>query len=122
MEGDGREGVCVCDREGEPSVIMCTICTQVLHHDSVFVLKNRDSEEETPFLPQESVIKWNKKRTAIKIQVRKILNFLNVLEASDVHLQCFLYGIIKKSKIFSGSYIEPQIPQLALVIFCDVSG
>ena len=25
--GGGREGVCVCDREGEPSVIMCTICT-----------------------------------------------------------------------------------------------
>lgn len=66
----------------------------------MFVLKNRDSEEETPFLPQESVIKWNKKRTAIKIQVRKILNFLNVLEASDVHVQCFLCGIIKKKQNF----------------------
>ena len=68
-EGEGEGGGGGERERGVCNVYLLHSCIQVLHHDSVFVLKSRDREEETPFLPQESVVKWNKKSTPIKIQV-----------------------------------------------------
>ncbi len=42
---------------------------QVLSHDNVSLKQTTDDHELTPFIPQESTHRWNKRTTGVKIKV-----------------------------------------------------
>lgn len=60
------------DRDGYALYYTCIVVSecvllQVLHHD--IVCGTGDGREEIPFIPPQSVVRWTRKRTAMKIKV-----------------------------------------------------